>query len=121
MIWTLVGAVMGVAIAIAPFWVGLRGGIDPKGRTCSFEDDPGSGRSRMGVERVEWGLTPVVRCIADGPAPDAFAYDANVNLPVYRDLWPFAAIALTPVAWSVIFLMGLVLFGDRAQVLETPV
>jgi hypothetical protein len=119
-IWTLVGVLLGVAIAVAPFWVTLRSGIDPKGRSCEFEDDPGSGRSRMGVERVEWSLTPTVRCIADGPAPSDWAYDQNVNLPIYRELWLFAAIALTPVAWAVIFLVGLVLSGERARVVETP-
>jgi hypothetical protein len=35
-----------------------------------------------------------------------------VNLALYRDLWPFAAIALVPVAWAVIFLVGLVLGGE---------
>jgi hypothetical protein len=120
-IWTLVGATLGVAIAVAPFWVGLGSGIDPKGRTCEFEDDPGSGRSRMGVERVEWSLTPTVRCLADGRAPSKWAYEENVNLPVYRELWPFAAVALTPVAWAVIFLVGLVLYGERPRVAQTPV
>ena len=113
--WGVVGASVGLAVAVAPFWVHAGTDLPPKGPSCAFEDDPGSGTSRVGVERVEWSLTPTVRCVPRGAAPSAFARARNVDLARYRDLWPVAAVALVPVAWAVIFLVGLVLRGDRAQ------
>jgi hypothetical protein len=41
-----------------------------------------------------------------------------VSLPLYRELWPVAAVALIPVMWAVIFLVGLVLGGERGQPAE---
>jgi hypothetical protein len=105
----VVGAALGLAVALSPFWIDLRVGLPPKGPSCGLES--GAGTSRLGVERVEWSLTPAVRCVARGSTSATIGRN-DVNLALYRDLWPFAAIALVPVAWAVIFLVGLVLRED---------
>jgi hypothetical protein len=110
--WGVVGAALGLAVALSPFWIDLRVGLPPKGPTCGLEDQSGAGSSRLGVERVEWSLTPAVRCVARGTSTSVAFGPNDVNLALYRDLWPFAAVALVPVAWAVIFLVGLVLRDD---------
>jgi hypothetical protein len=114
--WGVVGAALGLSVALAPFWIAVHADLPPKGPSCGLEGEPASGTSRVGVERVDWSLTPTVRCVPSRSVVSRQRAEGTVNLARYRVLWPFAAVALVPVAWAVIFLVGLVLSGEGVPV-----
>lgn len=125
----LVGAaVCGTALALAPIWLSAGTDLDPAGRTCWIEQDPGSGPSAVGVERRHGGLVPYTECVpvADNPrVPQGDAFDDAARralagevmpvseatrdhaghaerLPFYRSVWPYVA-GFASVAFAVTF------------------
>ena len=65
----IAGAILTAAVAaVCLTWVVLPFQLSPGGPTCSYQDDPGSGSSGVGIEHIEWGLFPERVCAASGAA-----------------------------------------------------
>ena len=135
--WTVAAIILplilGVAVALAPFWIAVRSDLDPPGAACWFEHDPGSGRSGVGVERIEWGLAPHRVCSVvgsvglptSGPefgaAVERSRQDAGEGeppeemrtFPVLGVFWPFVALAVTLAIWTVLLLVAWQISADR--------
>lgn len=80
----MVCGVAGVAVVVLPFRSGGSEEMQPPGPACWFEQDPGSGASWLGAERVVGGISPHRVCDPIGPlttptsGPD---FDAAVSDP----------------------------------------
>ncbi len=128
-----VSIVLGTALALAPFWWSLRSEWPPAGEACWFEHDPGSGRSAVGIEHIEWGPAPQRVCTAIGPvdlptAGPAFEQAAarasdgerageilevQRRFPFYGAWWPVAAVAFSVGIWLVMLAVAVVVRADR--------
>lgn len=120
----LVSAVVcGTALALAPLWLSAAADLDPEGRTCWIEHDPGSGPAALGVERAHGGLVPYTECVPVADIPnipegEAFNEAARRALageampvsattlaqaenaethPLYRSVWPLGAVLASAV------------------------
>lgn len=109
----------GAAGALAPIWLVAGQDLEPPGKACWIEQDPGSGASAVGVERSHGGLVPYTECVpvAEPAIPPGDAFDEAARhalageempvssatrdaandaeaLPRYQVIWPvFAAVA----------------------------
>lgn len=125
--------IVGMIAALAPFWLTVRSDLNPPGAACWFEHDPGSGRSAVGVERIDWGLAPQRVCTVigsvnlptSGPEFDA-AVERSLRessgrvppqemrtLPLLGVFWPIAALAVTLVIWAILLLVAWQISADR--------
>ena len=70
-------------IAVAPSWIALPFGMPPVfDRACLFSYDPMSGKDTVGIESVQWSITPHWQCTPVGPleiGTSGPAFDAAVE------------------------------------------
>lgn len=77
-------AAAGAGVAVMPFRSSVDTDLSPAGPACRFEEDPGSGASWLGVERVVDGLAPYRVCDPIGPlslATSGPEFEAAVSDP----------------------------------------
>lgn len=125
----VVPLVVGAVVVLTPFWLSIRSDPEPLGAACWFEHDPGSGRSAVGVERVDWGPAPQRVCTPIGPAnlpTSGPEFDAAVErsaldvdgealrtFPLLGAVWPLAIIAVASFIWVLMLLVASQISADR--------
>jgi hypothetical protein len=90
----IVVAVAALSIAgawIVVQWATLPIGLPPGGAACDYEDDPSSGTSGSGTERIEWGLLPERVCVS---AEDRVYRDDAVHGVTNQLSYAFASLVL---------------------------